>query len=106
MHSKTATLIQKLGCLQDLGGHLWLLPFFPLPLKDEGYDISYYTNVHSMYGTMDDFRTLLAAAHERDLQAMIELVVKNASDQRGVGSGIPPIERHPYRLTFASYSFP
>src|ERR1700734_1575537 len=75
-------LIQKLDYLQDLGVTcLWLLPFFPSPLKDDGYDISDYMNVHSMYGTMDDFRAFLAAAHERDLQVMIELVVNHTSDQ-------------------------
>jgi maltose alpha-D-glucosyltransferase/alpha-amylase len=47
---------------------LWLLPFFPSPLKDDGYDISDYMNVHSMYGTIDDFRFFLAAAHECTLQ--------------------------------------
>jgi len=75
-------LIQKLDYLQDLGVTcLWLLPFFPSPLKDDGYDISDYMNVHSMYGTMDDFKAFLAAAHERDLQVMIELVVNHTSDQ-------------------------
>ena len=62
-------LIQKLDCLQDLGVTcLWLLPFFPSPLKNDGYDISDYMNVHSMYGTIDDFGFFLAAAHECTLQ--------------------------------------
>src|ERR1700752_1333134 len=68
--------------LQDLGVTcLWLLPFFPSPLKDDGYDISDYLNVHPMYGTIDDFRAVLEAAHDRDLQVMIELVVNHTSDQ-------------------------
>jgi maltose alpha-D-glucosyltransferase/alpha-amylase len=75
-------LIQKMDYLQDLGVTcLWLLPFFPSPLKDDGYDISDYVNVHPMYGTIDDFRAFLAAAHDRDLQVMIELVVNHTSDQ-------------------------
>jgi len=75
-------LIQKLDYLQDLGVTcLWLLPFFPSPLKDDGYDIADYLNVHSMYGTMDEFHTFLAAAHERGLQVMIELVMNHTSDQ-------------------------
>ncbi|HYT21881.1 MAG TPA: maltose alpha-D-glucosyltransferase [Candidatus Polarisedimenticolia bacterium] len=75
-------LIQKLDYLQDLGVTcLWLLPFFPSPLKDDGYDIADYLNVHPMYGTIDDFRAFLAAAHERDLQVMIELVINHTSDQ-------------------------
>ena len=75
-------LLQKMDYLRDLGVTcLWLLPFFPSPLKDDGYDISDYLNVHPMYGTIDDFRTFLAAAHDRDLRVMIELVINHTSDQ-------------------------
>ena len=75
-------LIQKIDYLQDLGVTcLWLLPFFPSPLRDDGYDISDYLNVHPMYGTIDNFRTFLDAAHDRGLQVMIELVVNHTSDQ-------------------------
>ena len=75
-------LLQKMDYLQDLGVTcLWLLPFFLSPLKDDGYDISDYLNVHPMYGTIDDFREVLAAAHDRGLQVMIELVVNHTSDQ-------------------------
>ncbi len=75
-------LIQKMDYLQDLGVTcLWLLPFFPSPLKDDGYDISDYLNVHPMYGTIEDFRAFLDAAHDRGLQVMIELVVNHTSDQ-------------------------
>jgi len=77
-----AGLIQKLDYLQDLGVTcLWLLPFFPSPLRDDGYDIADYMSVHPNYGTMEDFQTFLAAAHERDLQVMIELVINHTSDQ-------------------------
>jgi maltose alpha-D-glucosyltransferase / alpha-amylase len=75
-------LIQKMDYLQDLGVTcLWVLPFFPSPLKDDGYDISDYLNVHPMYGTIDNFREFLTAAHDRSLQVMIELVVNHTSDQ-------------------------
>jgi maltose alpha-D-glucosyltransferase / alpha-amylase len=75
-------LIQKMDYLQDLGVTcLWLLPFFSSPLKDDGYDISDYLDVHPMYGTIDDFRAFLTAAHDRGLQVMIELVVNHTSDQ-------------------------
>ena len=75
-------LIQKLDYLQDLGVTcVWLLPFFPSPLKDDGYDISDYLDVHPMYGTLGDFRAFLEAAHDRDLQVMIELVMNHTSDQ-------------------------
>jgi maltose alpha-D-glucosyltransferase/alpha-amylase len=77
-----AGLTQKLDYLQDLGVTcLWLLPFFPSPLRDDGYDIADYTSVHPMYGTTEDFRAFLAAAHERGLQVMIELVMNHTSDQ-------------------------
>jgi hypothetical protein len=75
-------LLQKLDYLQDLGVTcLWLLPFFPSPLRDDGYDISDYCNVHPSYGSLDDFRAFLNAAHDRDMQVMIELVVNHTSDQ-------------------------
>lgn len=75
-------LIEKLDYLQDLGVTcLWLLPFFPSPLKDDGYDISDYTSVNPSYGTLEDFQRFLYAAHSRGLQVMIELVINHTSDQ-------------------------
>jgi maltose alpha-D-glucosyltransferase / alpha-amylase len=75
-------LLQKMDYLQDLGVTcLWLLPFFPSPLKDDGYDISDYMNVHPSYGTIEDFQAVLAAAHDRGMQVMIELVINHTSDQ-------------------------
>src|ERR1700722_154671 len=75
-------LTQKLDYLQELGVTcLWLLPFFPSPLRDDGYDIADYLNVHHSYGTLDDFRNFLSAAHARNLQVLIELVVNHTSDQ-------------------------
>jgi maltose alpha-D-glucosyltransferase/alpha-amylase len=75
-------LLGKLDYLQDLGVTcLWLLPFFPSPLRDDGYDISDYLSVHPNYGTMEDFRECLTQAHSRGLQVMIELVINHTSDQ-------------------------
>ena len=75
-------LTRKLDYLQDLGVTcLWLLPFFPSPLRDDGYDISDYLNVHSSYGNLEDFKVFLKTAHERNLQVIIELVVNHTSDQ-------------------------
>ena len=75
-------LIQKLDYLEDLGiTCIWLLPFFPSPLRDDGYDIADYKSVHPSYGCMEDFQAFLAAAHERNLQVMIELVMNHTSDQ-------------------------
>ena len=75
-------LIDKLDYLQDLGiTCLWLLPFFPSPGRDDGYDISDYRDVNPQYGTLDDFRRLVAAAHERGIRILVELVVNHTSDQ-------------------------
>ncbi len=75
-------LTEKLDYLQDLGVTcLWLLPFFPSPLRDDGYDISDYLNVHPSYGTIADFKQFLERAHDRGLQVMIELVINHTSDQ-------------------------
>jgi maltose alpha-D-glucosyltransferase / alpha-amylase len=75
-------LLGKLDYLQDLGVTcLWLLPFFPSPLRDDGYDIADYLSVHPNYGTMEDFREFLIQAHARGLQVMIELVINHTSDQ-------------------------
>jgi maltose alpha-D-glucosyltransferase/alpha-amylase len=75
-------ITQKLDYLQGLGiTCLWLLPFFPSPLRDDGYDIADYRNVHPSYGTLADFKALVAAAHERHIKILIELVVNHTSDQ-------------------------
>ncbi|MDX1432447.1 MAG: maltose alpha-D-glucosyltransferase, partial [Gammaproteobacteria bacterium] len=75
-------LIQKLDYLQDLGVNtLWLLPFFPSPLRDDGYDIADYRNVHTDYGRRRDFRTFVREAHRRNLRVIAELVVNHTSDQ-------------------------
>jgi maltose alpha-D-glucosyltransferase/alpha-amylase len=75
-------LIDKLDYLESLGVTcLWLLPFFPSPLRDDGYDIADYCGVHPIYGTLDDFRRFLDAAHARNLQVVIELVLNHTSDR-------------------------
>ena len=75
-------LLSKLDYLQDLGVTcLWLLPFFPSPLRDDGYDIADYNNVNPSYGTLNDFKLFLDEAHLRGMQVMIELVINHTSDQ-------------------------
>jgi maltose alpha-D-glucosyltransferase / alpha-amylase len=75
-------LIQRLDYLQDLGvDTIWLLPFYPSPLKDDGYDISDYTNIHTMYGTTSNFRELIREANYRGLHIVTELVLNHTSDQ-------------------------
>src|SRR5713226_5557031 len=75
-------LIQRLPYLQNLGVTcLWLLPMYPSPLRDDGYDIADYFNIHPDYGTTDDFRQLVEEAHRRGLRILTELVVNHTSDQ-------------------------
>jgi maltose alpha-D-glucosyltransferase / alpha-amylase len=76
-----AGLLQGLDYVQQLGvTAIWLLPFYPSPLRDDGYDIADYTNVHPSYGTLDDFRRFIAAAHQRGLRVIAELVINHTSD--------------------------
>src|SRR5215472_11957033 len=75
-------LIKKLDYLSELGTTaIWLLPFYPSPLKDDGYDIADYFDVNPNYGTLDDFRAFLTEAHKRRLRVITELVINHTSDQ-------------------------
>ncbi|HEV2435739.1 MAG TPA: maltose alpha-D-glucosyltransferase [Verrucomicrobiae bacterium] len=75
-------LTEKLDYIKDLGvTAIWLLPFYPSPLKDDGYDIADYCNVHPMFGTLGDFKMLLREAHKRGLRIITELVLNHTSDQ-------------------------
>lgn len=75
-------LLDKLDYLQDLGvTAIWLLPFYPSPLRDDGYDIADYYAINPSYGTIEEFKTLLHEAHQRDLKVITELVINHTSDQ-------------------------
>jgi maltose alpha-D-glucosyltransferase/alpha-amylase len=75
-------LTRKLDYLQDLGVTvLWLLPFYPSPLRDDGYDIADYRNVHPAYGRMGDFKVFVREAHRRGLRIITELVINHTSSQ-------------------------
>ncbi len=75
-------LHQKLDYLQSLGvTAIWLLPFYPSPLRDDGYDIAEYTDIHPAYGNLRDFKAFLRAAHQRGLRVITELVINHTSDQ-------------------------
>ncbi|HEX6230298.1 MAG TPA: maltose alpha-D-glucosyltransferase [Actinomycetota bacterium] len=75
-------LMAKLDYLQDLGvTTLWLLPFYPSPLRDDGYDIANYKAIHPSYGTLRDFRQFLREAHRLGLRVITELVLNHTSDQ-------------------------
>jgi maltose alpha-D-glucosyltransferase/alpha-amylase len=75
-------LVMKLDYLEDLGVNaIWLLPFYPSPLKDDGYDVSEYCDVHPDYGTISDFKQFLKEAHQRGIRVITELVLNHTSDQ-------------------------
>ena len=77
-----AGLTEKLDYLQDLGvTALWLLPFYPSPGKDDGYDIADYRRINPDFGTMRDFRRFMTEAQRRDLRVITELVINHTSDQ-------------------------
>jgi maltose alpha-D-glucosyltransferase/alpha-amylase len=77
-----AGLAQKLDYIQELGVNaIWLLPFYPSPMRDDGYDISDYRGVHPEYGTVEDFKNFLDEAHRRGLKVITELVINHTSDQ-------------------------
>src|SRR4051812_42528303 len=105
-------LIEKLDYLQELGvTAIWLLPFYPSPLKDDGYDIADYYEVNPNYGTLDDFRAFLDAAHARGLRVITELVINHSSDQnplfqksRRAAPGSPEREMYVWSDTPDKYS--
>jgi maltose alpha-D-glucosyltransferase/alpha-amylase len=75
-------LVSKLDYLKNLGvDALWLLPFYPSPMRDGGYDIADYTSVHPMYGTLEDFTVLLREAHARGMRVITELVINHTSKE-------------------------
>lgn len=75
-------MLSKLDYLEDLGvTAIWLLPFYPSPLRDDGYDIAEYCDVHPDYGTLEEFKTFLTSAHERGIRVITEVVLNHTSDQ-------------------------
>jgi maltose alpha-D-glucosyltransferase/alpha-amylase len=91
-------LTQKLGYLQELGiSCIWLLPFYPSPLRDDGYDIADFYSIHPDYGTMDDFKEFLDEAHRRGLRVIADLVVNHTSDQHPWFQAARSDPNSPYR---------
>ncbi len=75
-------LFQKLDYVESLGVNtIWLLPFYPSPLRDDGYDIADYRSINPAYGDMREFRRFVAAAHKRGIRVLTELVINHTSDQ-------------------------
>jgi len=77
-----AGITQRLEYIKSLGaGTIWLSPFYPSPMADFGYDVANYCDVDSIFGTLDDFKALLAAAHELDIRVLVDLVPNHTSDE-------------------------
>ena len=75
-------ILSRLDYLRSLGvGTIWLSPVFASPNDDNGYDISNYDAIHPDFGTMEDFRRLLAEAHSREMRIILDLVVNHTSDE-------------------------
>ena len=75
-------LIEKLDYIENLGvTAIWLLPFYPSPLKDDGYDIANYFGVHPDYGLLRDFKEFIKEAHRRGIRVITELVLNHTSDR-------------------------
>jgi len=91
-------LTSKLDYIRDLGVTcLWLLPMYPSPFRDDGYDIADYCSIHPAYGTMDDFRVFLDEVHARDMRVITELVVNHTSDQHQWFKEARSSREHPRR---------
>jgi maltose alpha-D-glucosyltransferase / alpha-amylase len=81
-HGDLRGLLEKLDYIKDLGVDcIWLLPFYPSPLLDDGYDIADYYGIHPDYGTLEDFQEVLREAHARGLKVITDLVLNHTSDQ-------------------------
>jgi maltose alpha-D-glucosyltransferase/alpha-amylase len=97
-HGDLNGLAQKLDYLKSLGVDcLWLLPIYPSPLKDDGYDISAYNDVHPDYGSLEDFKRLLEAAHRRGMRVVTDLVMNHTSDQHPWFQAARADRNSPYR---------
>ena len=75
-------LTEKLDYLQDLGVDcIWIMPVYPSPLRDDGYDIADYYNIANTFGTLDDFKNLIKEAHNRNIRLIADLVLNHTSDE-------------------------
>ncbi|MBX3049442.1 MAG: maltose alpha-D-glucosyltransferase [Anaerolineales bacterium] len=81
-HGDLLGLVEKLDYLQDLGVDcLWLMPIFPSPLLDDGYDVADFRGIHPDFGNLDDFKLLIAEAHKRSIRIITDMVMNHTSDQ-------------------------
>jgi maltose alpha-D-glucosyltransferase / alpha-amylase len=97
-HGDLKGLTQKLDYLQELGVDcIWLMPLYPSPLKDDGYDIADYYNIAETFGTIEDFRELVDAAHRRNIRVIMDLVLNHTSDQHPWFQSARADRNSPYR---------
>ena len=97
-HGDLAGLIQKLDYLQNLGVDcIWLLPIYPSPLRDDGYDIADYYNILPTYGDLNDFKELVRQAHDRGMRVITDLVMNHTSDQHPWFQAARSSRTSPYR---------
>jgi maltose alpha-D-glucosyltransferase/alpha-amylase len=97
-HGDFQGLTGRLDYLQDLGVDcLWLLPMYPSPLKDDGYDIADYTGIHPDYGSLKDWKGFIEEAHRRGLRVIVDLVLNHTSDQHPWFQAARSSPRSPYR---------
>ena len=91
-------LTQKLDYIKDLGVNcIWILPHYPSPLNDDGYDISDYYGIHNDYGTIEDFKSLVEEVHARDLKIIVDFVINHTSDQHEWFQQSRADKQSPYR---------
>ena len=97
-HGDLRGLTQKLDYLHELGVDcLWLMPLYPSPLKDDGYDIADYYNIAETFGSLDDFKSLLEQAHSRGIRIIMDLVLNHTSDQHPWFQAARADRNSPYR---------
>ncbi|RPJ25121.1 MAG: maltose alpha-D-glucosyltransferase [Chloroflexi bacterium] len=97
-HGDLRGLTLKLDYLKDLGVDcLWLMPIYPSPLNDDGYDIADFYNIAETFGTVEDFKALIEAAHKRDLRIIMDLVLNHTSDQHPWFQASRADRNSPYR---------
>jgi len=97
-HGDIEGLTQKLDYLEELGVDcIWLMPIYPSPLRDDGYDIADYYNIGKTFGTLDSFKALIEAAHKRNIRIIMDLVLNHTSDQHPWFQASRSDRNSPYR---------
>ncbi len=97
-HGDFRGAVEKLDHIKSLGVDcIWVMPHYPSPLLDDGYDVADYFGVHPDYGTLDDFQTFLDAAHQRGLKVVTDIVMNHTSDQHPWFQAARQDKNSPYR---------